>query len=188
MKIGILGVGKMGGAILNGMLFSKSKTTYTDKKSYIYQPSIKNSNILADSMIDSINSILLVGGYIVFSFVLIELFNNLHIIPTLSYVISKIFQIDNYNIVKSILNGCIEMTGGLISLGNTNSNNLLNISISSFLIAFGGASIFLQSLNFTKELQIKKSYFLLQKFCQGILTLLISLIVCFIINLFQNIL
>ena len=97
-------------------------------------------------------------------------------------ILTSIFNIKDYGLITSILNGCIEMTRGLINLGSLNLDNNLNIYLSSFLIAFGGISIFLQSLNFTKELQIKKSYFLFQKLCQGFITLFVSVIFCLIFN------
>ena len=170
------------GAILNGLLFRNSYKKIDEENELIYTPKESSSNILADSMLDSIISILLVGGYIVFAFVLIDLLNNLQLVPTLSNIISNVFNIKNCEIVNSILNGCVEMTRGLINIGSLKLSDNLNICISSFLIAFGGISIFLQSLNFTKELKIKKSYFLFQKFCQGLLTLFVAIVYCLIFN------
>lgn len=170
------------GAILNGLLFRNSHKNIDEENEYNYSPKQQSSNILADSMIDSITSILLVGGYIVFAFVLIDLLNNLQLIPTLTNILTDVFNIKNSEIINALLNGSVEMTRGLINIGNLNLSSNLNICLSSFLISFGGISIYLQSLNFTKELKIKKSYFLFQKFCQGILTLLISIIICSIFS------
>ena len=168
------------GAILNGLIFRNNFKNSKDEEIIQYEARKSSNNILADSMLDSIISILLVGGYIVFAFVLIDLLNNVHLIPSLAHIINSAFKVQNIELVNSALNGCFEMTRGLINIGNLNLNVNLNICISSFLIAFGGISIFLQSLNFTKELKIKKSYFLFQKFCQGLLTLFVSIIFCLI--------
>ena len=179
VKIGyILLVCHILGAIINGIVFRSSyKRSNKESVPNIYiKPT--SSNILADSMYDSIISILLVGGYIVLAFVLIDLLNNLMIIPPISQLISNTIKINNNQITLSFLNGLLEMTRGLINLGQLSISTPTNICLASFLIAFGGVSIFLQSLNFTKELQIKKSYFLFQKFCQGIITLFVSIIVC----------
>lgn len=169
------------GAIINGIVFRCSYKKFNEENEPNIYTKPASSNILADSMYDSIISILLVGGYIVFAFVLIDLLNNLMLIPNLAQIISGAFNIKNSQITLSFLNGLLEMTRGLINLGQLDVSTPISICLASFLIAFGGASIFLQSLNFTKELKIKKSYFLFQKFCQGLITLFVSIIVCLIL-------
>lgn len=164
------------GAVLNGIIFRNSYKNVIEEDEPIYITKSQSENILADSMLDSIISILLVGGYIVFAFVLIDLLNNVNLLPTITNIITNTFRIKNSEIVLSVLNGCVEMTRGLINIGSLNLSAELNLCIAGFLIAFGGISIFLQSLNFTKELKIKKSFFLFQKFCQGLLTLFVSIL------------
>jgi len=175
LKFGyILLVSHILSAIINGIVFRKTSTDITSPNAPQNLPKQKSSSILSDSMFDSLISILMVGGYIVFSFILIEVFNNLKITSFLSTFICKLTGINNPQTVQAFLNGLIEMTCGLTRLAECNVSNLVLVSISSFLISFGGISIFLQSLNFTKELQIKKPFYLFQKFCQGLWALLIS--------------
>ena len=169
------------GAILNGIFFRNAYKNSKEQDTPHEFAKTTSTNILSDTMYDSIISILLVGGYIVFAFVLIDLLNNLMLMPTLSHILSNVFRLKNNQTTLAFLNGMLEMTRGLINVGEQSLSTPLNICLSSFLIAFGGVSIFLQSLNFTKELKIKKSYFLFQKFCQGIITLLVSIVVCLII-------
>ena len=172
VKIGyILLISHILGAIINGMVFRNSYKNEKDEFNAFKNTTIKSNNILADSMLDSIMSILLVGGYIVFAFVLIELLNNIRLIPFLATVITKLFPFLDYSTLQALFNGLIEMTCGVISLNIANASLQIKVILASFVIAFGGLSIFLQSTNFTKDLQIKKSYFLFQKFCQGIWTL-----------------
>jgi len=180
VKIGyILLISHILGAIINGIVF---KNSYKHEKE-IFNPiktEKKSTNILADSMLDSIISILLVGGYIVFAFVLIELLNSVKLIPFIAQIICKIIPFFNLNTTMAFLNGLIEMTSGVLSLTSTSSTGLIKVILSSFIISFGGLSIFLQSTNFTKNLQIKKSYFLLQKFCQGIWTFILTTLLLFL--------
>lgn len=162
------------GAVINGIVFRKSYSKEQDTPSLNYSSQPKSTNILADSMYDSIISILIVAGYIVFAYVLIDLFNNVSIIPNIAFLLGKIPFLSNSKAVTCFLNGLFEMTRGLVGLGTLNLSAKTVVPISSFLIGFGGLSIFLQSLNFTKELQIKKPFYLFQKFCQGIWAMLIS--------------
>ncbi|MBQ8430690.1 MAG: hypothetical protein IJX26_01940 [Clostridia bacterium] len=180
------------GAIINGFVFRNcyelKKYSILPKTSQELMPipqietnhETKSTNILADSMLDSITSILLVGGYIVFAFVLIDLLNNIKIIPMLTNFICNIFNIKNTNLVGSMFNGALEMTKGLIGVGANSLSPKLSLVLASFLIGFGGISVFLQSLNFTKNLKLKKSFYIFQKFCQGLFSALIS---TFFINL-----
>ena len=166
------------GAIINGIIFRNAYKN-EEQELHSYQSRKKSANILADSMYDSIISILLVGGYIVFAFVIIEVLKNLNIIPTLSQTLATVFRVpQKEKLINSI--GIFEMTCGLINVGQLNLSNSVNICIASFLIGFGGISIFLQSLNFTKELKIKKSFYFFQKLCQGLITLLVSVLICII--------
>ena len=181
VKIGyILLISHILGAIINGIVFRNSYKNEEDDINQLKKNHTKPQNILADSMLDSITSILLVGGYIVFAYLVIELLNNINLIPFLATIISKLIPFLNQYTLQAFFNGLIEMTCGVISISTTNLNHNLQIILSSFIIAFGGLSIFLQSTTFTKELKIKKPYFLFQKFCQGIWTLIITLLILLI--------
>lgn len=165
-------------AIINGLIFAR-ETKHNDNKNSISIPQIKSQNILADSMIDSINSILLVGGYIVFAYVLIEALNSINLIPMLAHLMAKLpFLTGKYDIIISILNGCLEMTRGIVDIGILGLNTKTVLPIVSFLLGFGGISVFMQSTTFTRELDIKKPTYLFQKFCQGIWAMIISIIIC----------
>lgn len=178
VKIGyILLICHIIGALINGLVFRNCYKKNQEEKLPDFKPLTKSKNILADSMLDSINSILLVGGYIVFAYVLIDLFNNLNIIPTIANFISILpcFK-GQVSSITSFLNGILEMTRGLVDIGSINLNKTILLPVSSFLLGFGGISVFMQSLNFTKELEIRKSFYFFQKFCQGLWSLLIAII------------
>ena len=178
VKIGyILLICHIIGALINGLVFRNCYKKNQEEKLPDIKPLIKSKNILADSMLDSINSILLVGGYIVFAYVLIDLFNNLNIIPTIANLISILpcFK-GQVSSITSFLNGILEMTRGLVDIGSINLNKTILLPISSFLLGFGGISVFMQSLNFTKELEIRKSFYFFQKFCQGLWSMFLAII------------
>lgn len=162
-------------SLLNGFLYRGNQTknnnkTYSNKQ-------IKQT--LGEHVYDSLNSILMVGAYIILSFLIIDMLNNLKIINVFSKTICSVFNIVNkQNVVTSIISGLLEMTRGIIDLNNTQVSLSIKTIISSFLIGFGGISVFLQNLHFLEKLKIKKSYILLQKFTQAIFSLLISIPLC----------
>lgn len=167
-------------AIINGLVFRNMYGKPSEKK-MIMSNKQKSNNILAESMIDSINAILLVGGYIVFAYILIDLFNNLNIIPLLASLLEKLpFLADKYDSIVAILNGLLEMTRGIIDTKSSGINLNIAIPIVSFLLGFGGVSIFLQSTSFASKLNIKKSTYFLQKLCQGFWSLIVGILICLI--------
>ncbi|MBQ7880373.1 MAG: hypothetical protein IJ358_00830 [Clostridia bacterium] len=163
-KIGyILLLGHIIGSFLNGLLY-RGKTMPDTQ----FSPNISKTS-LNDIMYDSIISILLVGGYIIFASVVIELLKISNLLPMLTSLICKIPCFD-YNAVYSILCGLIEITNGLIMLGSTTISLPIQIIFASIIIAFSGVCIMLQSTAFLNKIGIKKSTMLLQKFTQAILT------------------
>ncbi len=165
-------------SILNGFLYRGKKVESKKELNIKYE---QKTNILESSVYNSLISILMVGAYIVISFLLIDVVKNLGIISFLANIISSVFNIKpSQHIVESVLSGLIEMTRGLNEIGASNLGLNLKIIISSGMVAFGGFSVFLQSLNFINKLSISPKYILLQKTSQGILASIIAFILTLI--------
>lgn len=165
-------------SLINGLIY-RGKSEITNRKTeFKTKPS---NNLLADCVYDSLISILMVGAYIVLSYLIIEMFNNLLIFNFLSNTICGVFKINqHHDVVLSVLNGIIEITRGISDLSSTNISLSLKTIISSGLIGFGGISILMQSLNFLSKLKISVKTMLKQKLTQGILCVVISCLLCFI--------
>ena len=165
-KIGyILLLGHILGSFLNGLLYRGKTIPINQFRSNITKTSLN------DIMYDSIVSILLVGGYIIFSSVTIELLQISNILPALTTLICKIPCFD-YEVVYASLCGLIEITNGLILIGKIAINLPLQIVLASIIIAFSGVCIMLQSLAFLNKIGIKKSTVMLQKFTQTLFSAL----------------
>ena len=163
-KIGyILLLGHIIGSFLNGLLY-RGKTTPQNT----YHQNISKTT-LNEIMFDSINSILLVGGYIIFASVIIELLQISSILPSLSNLICKITPFE-YNAIYSFLCGMIEITNGLILLGGTTIGLNIKIILASIIIAFSGICIMLQSTAFLNKIGISKRTMFVQKITQAILS------------------
>ena len=174
-KIGyILLLGHIIGSFCNGLLY-RGKNMPSNQ----FTPKITKTS-LNDIMYDSIISILLVGGYLVFASTTIELLKISNILPLITNLICKIPCFE-YNSVYSLLCGIIEITNGLIMLGNATISLNISIILASFIIAFSGACIMLQSVAFTNKIGIKKSTILLQKFTQAIFSTLATTLIVLLI-------
>lgn len=182
LKIGfILFISHIAGAIINGFVFRNSYKNCELKNMVKTHETKRSNNLLGDSMLDSITSILLVCGYIVIAFIFIDLLSDLKIISAITKLLSRLpFLKNSEELLSSFLKGCIEMTRGVIDLANTKLSLEIKIVLASFMIGFGGICVFLQSATFTSTLEIKKPYYLFQKFCQGVWASIIALILTFI--------
>lgn len=167
------------GAIINGLIYRNKKIV--DCKGYALYDNNK-VDILTDTMLNSIKSILLVGGYVVICFVIANIFIDLNIFKPISFSLNKLLGIKE-EITNSLLTGIIEMTTGCKSIASLDISLKLKTIICCFLISFGGISTLLQAMSFLKKTGIKYKYFTLQKFTHSIFSTIICFLICLIIKL-----
>jgi len=164
-------------SLINGIIYRGKNENILNNHSFKTQKKKDLSDIVFDSLI----SILMVGAYIVLSYLLIEILNNLKIFTLISNIICCVFKIKPYqDVVLSVLNGLIEITRGIFDLSLTNSSMFAKGIIASSLIGFGGISIMLQSVNFLSKLNVSVKTMFKQKLTQGFLCLIVSTILCLI--------
>lgn len=146
---------------------------------------IKNLNIentkindknfsLQECMYSSIQSVLIVGGYIIIFYVLIQILLDYNILSPLINLLNLLGLPPLQS--KGLCAGLIEITKG-ISILSTSSNIKLNFIISNFLISFSGVSILMQANAFLDKININKKMYVLQKFTHGVISLVLSIIV-----------
>lgn len=174
VKIGyILLISHVIGSFLNGILYRGKNIPQNNFKTCISKSSLN------EIMFDSINSILMVGGYIIFASVVIELLKLSSILTIITKLICIIPGFDSVT-VYSFLCGVIEITNGLILLGNTAISMQLKVILASIIIALSGICIMLQSSAFLNKIGIKKRTLLVQKLTQSVLTGLVTMCLVFV--------
>lgn len=166
-------------AILNGIIFRGKKEVLHYLKKIVVLEEKKKNNILNDCMLNSISSILIVGGYIVICFVLTKVLINLKVISFLSMIFSKITTIPT-NTLNAIFSGILEVTRGCLNISSLEIPLMTKTIICSFLISFGGISTGLQSMAFLKDCNISYFHYFSRKTTQAILSILITIILCLI--------
>lgn len=166
------------GSILNGILY---RNFFVDENDYFENwnnHNTKKENILAESMKDSILSVLLVGGWIAISFLVIDLFLDLKIFEPIVFVLSKIFVGTKPETIKAFLCGVLEVSKGTLELSKINILKTPLCSLASFLIGFGGISIFLQAHTFLKNAKVNTKFYLLSKLTHGIFSAVLTFLLC----------
>lgn len=162
-------------AFINGLIY-RPKTKPNDTEQTTSQPN--TDDILSKSMLDSIISILTVGGYIAIMSFFITLLNKIGI----TKLVVTLFEFAGVKaeVTTSIWYGLFEMTRGIANLAKCNLTPIFSVSFATFLVTFGGICIALQSLNYINKCGIKVSKFLLSKLTHATIATAISVLLCLI--------
>ncbi len=171
VKVGVLIlVSNILASLINGFIY-RGKISKSEEKISLH----KNSNVsLSDTVYDSLISILMIGGFIVISFLLVDILTNLKILNYLCYGISHLFFGGKYqDIIFSSFCGLFEVTRGCLATSACACPLSVKAIISSVIVSFGGLSIILQTSSLTSKIGISTKYVILQKITQSIITLII---------------
>ncbi len=164
------------GALLNGLLFrlfssgkstSFSKTENKTVHSAFNRPILPKGSLLdifTNSLLTSFRALGIICGYIVLFMLITEFIQFSGILNFLSADYSK-----------GVINGLLEMTVGCSNIAGSSDLSLLYQCIfCSFLISFGGLSVYAQSMSMLSGLSISSGYYLLTKMSHGLLAGLIA--------------
>lgn len=135
--------------------------------------------LLGDAVKNSVNSILLIGGFIVLFSVIIDLLMMIGVISTLSRILEYLTAFSKYpsELLKGLSAGIFEVTMGCKILGGVNAPLIHKIPIATFLIGWSGFSIHGQAISFLSKTDISISRYLLTKLTHGILSGFVSWII-----------
>lgn len=168
-------------SILCGVIFS-GKRQKTSNQCQIKIESMPD-NLLASTMKDTVENILLVGAYITIFFLLADILTSIGVLSPVTYAIDKILSIFNIkNLSIGIIGGLLEVTRGCKLLSQ--QHNIYSICFACGCISFSGLSIIMQSMSFLKKCKIKAPYFILVKCFHAVLSFIICLIMCKMISPF----
>ncbi len=144
--------------------------------------------VLSNSITNSINTIFLIGGFIVLFSVIISSLENSGILNGLAYLLYPVLNVFNVplSFATGIFTGLLELTNGVCIISNiTNSSIYNNIIICSFLLGFGGFSIMLQILSITSKAKISIKPYIIGKLLQAIFASIYTYIFIYTIPFFN---
>lgn len=155
------------------------------KKDYIYHNLKSNSHksvsfsnlgeILSSSIINSIKTVLMIGGFVVIFSVIISILKQSGILYFVSNILGNFFGKSDF--ISSFIAGIIELTNGLNAISNIHVKGIsVNILFSAFLLGFGGFCIMLQILSIISKEKLSIKYYILGKLLQGLLATLYTFI------------
>ncbi|ABW18989.1 sporulation integral membrane protein YlbJ [Alkaliphilus oremlandii] len=181
------------GAILVGILFSFYKRSSFERKSMkveknlfkkaLRQLSRKDSSnlslglILGNAVKSSLNTILMVGGFIVLFAVVIRMFEITNILYALSRIIGIVLLPLKISpdIIHFFITGLFEVTIGSKTVVDSMGMDLrTKIAIVSFIIGWSGFSIHAQVASIISNTDIKTSLYILSKILHGTFSSIIA--------------
>lgn len=173
--------------------FWKSSKRFQTKgdRPLLSKPQICISNlgeVLASSIMSSINTIFLIGGFIVLFSVIISILENSKILNILSNFIHPMLNFFNVPIsyANGIITGLLELTNGVCLIASIPNKYLsINIIICAFLLGFGGISITLQILSIISKAKIPIKPYLIGKLLQGIFAAIYTYLIIYYIPFFN---
>lgn len=135
--------------------------------------------LFGKSVVNGVNTLLAIGGFVIIFSVFFEILQFFRIIDFISYFFCIFLSSFNItpDIISAFISGLFEMTIGCNNLSQLNniSYNLL-IPLCSFLVAFSGLSILAQCSSFIAKTDINVNLYIFSKFLHGIFSALFTYI------------
>ena len=134
--------------------------------------------LMGDAVKDAMNTMFVVGGFIILYSVIIRILDITHILDVFSYLISALIPLNiDESLLKASLSGIIEMTNGCKLISQTEGVALITkVSLVSLLIGWSGFSIHSQSMTMIGKTDISGKIYMISKGLHGILASIYSLL------------
>lgn len=148
-----------------------------NKRNKTAAPHPDTDGILAASVQSGVLTVLCVGGFIAFFFVLMQALSDLHISAPLERLLSfPLAAAGTEGAAAGLTAGLLEATQGCASIAASGAP--LALPLCAFLVTFGGGSILAQQLAFLTGAGVKAGPFIGIKILQGIAAFLLCLAFC----------
>jgi sporulation integral membrane protein YlbJ len=153
-------------------LLLKSKKNYEKKlKTQIHNYSPLNlGDVLKKSVEASIDTCILVFGFIVIFSVFIGIIENITLFKTLF----------KSNIIKALILGILEMTNGCNAISLSHTSLVIKIMLLSFFTSFSGICVIFQVYSFTSKHNVPIFRYIILKLLQAIISSVLTLILYFL--------
>jgi len=134
--------------------------------------------LLGNAVKDSVNSLLMICGFIVLFSVILKILETIGIMYILSLPINSIIQIFNLHpsLAPSIAKGIFEITLASKSISETVAPLYQKIIVTGMIIAWGGLSIHAQVLSIISKTDIKVTPYIIAKIFQGLISSIYSFV------------
>ncbi|MBM7624231.1 sporulation integral membrane protein YlbJ [Sporohalobacter salinus] len=142
--------------------------------------------LMGESIMESVNTLLLIGGYIILFSVFTKILHLMGITKLLTFILTpilKLFSIDK-SLILPIISGLFEITNGADLASQTNAPLIQQIIITSGIIAWSGFSVHAQVATMVNGTDIRTKPYIWARVLHGIVA---SIVTAIIFNPLRNI-
>ena len=128
--------------------------------------------IIAESITSATTTIMMIGGFVVLFSVIISILNACGFLSLISHFLTPAFNFLNIpsEFIVPFLTGIFEITNGISLISSVSlSNSLISLILTSFLLGFGGISVFLQVWGITSKTDLSIKPYIIGKLLHGII-------------------
>lgn len=170
--------GKNSSSLSKSSSYKKNNNSNNRKKNKEKNSNISFSNlgeILSESISSAIKTIFLIGGFILLFSSIISIFKASGLLTICTNLVSpffSFFDIDT-SFISGLLTGILEITNGINYISSIACKKIsINIIIISFLLGFGGISIFLQVWSIVSKSDLSIKPYIYGKILHGLIAAL----------------
>lgn len=117
-------------------------------------PTQSFATILIDCIESSMQTLIRVGGIIVFYYIISEALSVMHIIDLLNTLLAPLLLILQLETIEPLFAGLLEFTQGVTKLTTTTAPLDIKLTLTAFIVSFTGLSVHTQTFMFSKGLHI----------------------------------
>ena len=128
--------------------------------------------ILSESIMKSLSTIFMIGGFIIIFSSIISILKSSGILSTLSNIIKPLFDMFNISseLTTPFITGLLEITNGISQICNIHLKSIsISIIFCAFLLGFGGISVLLQVLSITSKTDLSIKPYIYGKLLHGLI-------------------
>jgi sporulation integral membrane protein YlbJ len=179
------------GSVITGIIYRFYKNNYIDhtiKKTNINK--IRNvdsfSQVFTNAIINSVNLVLFIAGFIIFFAVLSDMLKTLGIVDYICYISMTIIPSINNDLLTALIYGFLEITNGLFLLSKSTIGIDTKLVFTSLIIGWAGLSVHFQVAGILFKHNFNLKPYLIGKTIQSITSAIIA-ILFLKLNIFHNV-
>ena len=185
------------GSLTVGYLFKfwkKNSNTFVNYKTSNLENKLQNvsfanlGEILSKSIKSAINTVLMIGGFVILFSVIISILNSSKLINILNLITAPICTKLNIpsQLITSFCTGILEITNGINLITAIKLKNIsLIIILTSFLLGLGGLSVLLQVLSIVSKSDLSIKPYIIGKILHGFFSAIYTSIFIYLIPIFN---
>jgi len=134
--------------------------------------------ILKESILNSMETIVQIGGFVIVFSVISQLLELSSLLNLSTKLLKPFFNTIglNPNLISSLVLGIIEITNGISRISLNSSTICQELALVSFLIAFGGISVLMQTITVISSSDINILVYSYSKLIQGLIAFIYSIL------------